>query len=162
MAESEGGKSAAEHDGSAQVPPRTLSSLSDDVESPVQVVPANVGESTLSPEQFARFKEMAMRFSEGSPNPFINFAPFITPDVKEQGVHKKPSPEEPVRDPEALKVYLRTLLASSGIKIEELKEVVKEISPTTVAAPPVPRDAPEMPPAPPSQAVWGSIEGSYR
>ena len=110
MAESEGGKSAAEQDGSAQAPPRTSSSLSDDVESPPQVVPANVGESTLSPEQFARFKEMAMRFSEGSPNPFINFVPF-TPDVKEQGVHKKPSPEEPVRDPEALKVYLRTLLA---------------------------------------------------
>ena len=104
----------------------------------MQVVPANVGESTLSPEQFARFREMAMRFSEGSPNPSISFAPF-TPGAKEQGVHKKPSPEEPVRDPEALKVYLRTLLASSGLKIDELREVVKEISPTTVAAPPVPR-----------------------
>ena len=153
MAESEGGRSAAEQDGSAQAPPRTSSSLSDDVESPMQVVPANVGESTLSPEQFARFKEMAMRFSEGSPNPFINFVPF-TPDVKEQGVHKKPSPEEPVRDPEALKVYLRTLMASSGLKVDELMEVVKEVSPTTVAAPPVPRDVPEMPSAPPSQAAF--------
>ena len=89
MAESEGGRSAAEQDGSAQAPPRTSSSLSDDVESPMQVVPANVGESTLSPEQFARFKEMAMRFSEGSPNPFINFTPFITPDVKEH-LHRLP------------------------------------------------------------------------
>ena len=59
MAESEGGKSAKEPDGSAQAPPRTSSSLNDDVESPVQVVPANVGDRTLSPEQFARyFKEM--------------------------------------------------------------------------------------------------------
>ena len=152
MAESEGGRSAAEQDGSAQAPPRTSSSLSDDVESPMQVVPANVGESTLSPEQFARFREMAMRFSEGSPNPSISFAPF-TPGAKEQGVHKKTSPEEPVHDPEALKVYLRTLLASSGLKNDELREVVKEFSPTTVAAPPVPRDVPKMPSAPPPQAV---------
>ena len=95
MAESKGGRSAAEQVGSAQAPPRTSSSLSDDVESPMQVVPANVGESTLSPEQFARFyKEMAMRFSEGSPNPSISFAPF-TSGAKEQGGHKKPSPEEP-------------------------------------------------------------------
>ena len=154
MAESEGGRSAAEQDGSAQAPPRTSSSLSDDVESPMQVVPANVGESTLSPEQFARyFKEMARHFSEDSPNPSISFAPF-TPGAKEQGGHKKPSPEEPAHDPEALKVYLRTLLATSELKIDELREVVKEISPTTVAAPPVPRDAPNMPSAPPSQAVY--------
>ena len=121
----------------------------------MQVVPANVGDRTLSPEQFARyFKEMAMHFGEDSPNPSISFAPF-TPGAKEQGGHKKPSPEEPVSNPEALKVYLETLLASSGIKIDELKEVVKEISPTTVAAPPVPRDAPERPSAPPSQAgLW--------
>ena len=154
MAESEGGRSAAEQDGSAQAPPRTSSSLSDDVESPMQVVPANVGESTLSPEQFARFyKEMlAMRFSEVSPDTSISFAPF-TPGAKEQGVHKKTSPEEPVHDPEALKVYLRTLLASSGLKNDELREVVKEISPTTVAAPPVPRDVPKMPSAPPPQAA---------
>ena len=45
-------------------------------------------------------------------------------------------------------------MVSSGLKIDELKEVVKEISPTTVAAPPVPRDAPNMPPAPPSQAGY--------
>ena len=152
MAESEGGRSAKEPDGSAQAPPRTSSSLNDDVESPVQVVPANVGDRTLSPEQFARyFKEMAMHFGEDSPNTSISFAPF-TPGAREQSGHKKPIPEGPVSDPEARKVYLRTLLASSGIKIEELKEVVKEISPTTVAAPPVPRDAPERPSAPPSQA----------
>ena len=77
----------------------------------------------------------------------------VMPFAKEQGVHKKPSPEEPVRDPEALKVYLRTLMASSGLGIDDLKEVVKEISPTTVAAPPAPRDPPKKPPPPPSQAV---------
>ena len=152
MEESERGRSAVEQDGSAQAPPRTSSSLSDDVESPTQVVPANVGESTISPEQFARFyKEMAMRFSEGSPNPSISFAPF-TPGAKEQGGYKKPSPEGPVSDPEALKVYLRTLMASSGIEIDELREVAKEVSPATVAAPPVPQGAPKMPPAPQTQA----------
>jgi len=154
MAESKGGKSAAGQVGSAQAPPRTSSSPSDDVESPTQVVPVNVGESTLSHEQFARFyEEMARRCSEGSPNPSISFAPF-TPGAKEHGGHKKPSPEEPVSDPEALKVYLKTLMASSGIGIGELREVVKEISPTTVAAPPAPRDAPEMPSAPPPQAAY--------
>ena len=153
MAESEGGRSAAEQDGSAQAPPRTSSSLSDDVESPMQVVPANVGDSTLSPEQFARyFKEMARRFGEDSPNPSISFVPF-TPGAREQGGHKKPIPEGPVSDPEARKVYLRTLLASSGLGIDDLREVVKEISPTTVAAPPAPRDPPKMPPPPPHQAV---------
>ena len=152
MAESEGGRSAAEQDGSAQAPPRTSSSLSDDVESPMQVVPANVGDSTLSPEQFARyFKEMARRFNEDSPIPSTSFAPF-TPGAKERGGHKKPSPEEPIGDPEALKVYLRTLMASSGLGIDDLREVVKEISPTTVAAPPAPRDPPKMPPPPPAQA----------
>ena len=152
MAESEGGKTAAGQDGSAQAPPRTSSSLSDDVESPMQVVPANVGDSTLSPEQFARyFKEMARRFNEDSPIPSTSFAPF-TPGAKERGGHKKPSPEEPIGDPEALKVYLRTLMASSGLGIDDLREVVKEISPTTVAAPPAPRDPPKMPPPPPAQA----------
>ena len=97
---------------------------------------------------------MAIRFSDGSPNPSISFAPF-TPGAKDQGGHKKPSPEEPIGDPEALKVYLRTLMASSGLGIDDLREVVKEISPTTVAAPPVPRDAPEMSSAPPPQAGTG-------
>ena len=161
MAESEGGKTAAGQDGSAQAPPRTSSSLSDDVESPMQVVPANVGDSTLSPEQFARyFKEMARRFNEDSPIPSTSFAPF-TPGAKERGGHKKPSPEEPIGDPEALKVYLRTLMASSGLKIDELREVVKDISPTTVAAPPVPRDAPKMPSAPQTQAVENPLSETH-
>ena len=133
-------------------PPRTSSSLSNDVESPTQVLPANVGGSTISPEQFERlYKEMAIRFSDGSPNTSFSFAPF-TPGAKEQGGYKKPSPEGPVSDPETLKVYLRTLMASSGLKVDELMEVVKEVSPTTVAAPPVPRDAPKMPSAPQTQA----------
>ena len=156
MEGSEGGRSAAEQDGSAQAPPRTSSSLSDDLESPTQVVPVNVGESTISPEQFARlYKEMAIRFSDGSPNTSFSFAPF-TPGAKEQGGYKKPSPEGPVSDPETLKVNLRTLMASSGLKVDELMEVVKEVSPTTVAAPPVPRDAAKMPSAPPTQAGFYS------
>ena len=40
-------------------------------------------------------------------------------------------------------------MVSSGLKIDELREVVNGISPTTVAAPPVPRDAPKVPPPPP-------------
>ena len=89
MAESEGGRSAAEQDGSAQAPPRTSSSPSDDVESPTQVVPANVGESTLSHEQFARFyAEMAMRCNEGSPNPSISFAPFTPEREKKLLLHQ--------------------------------------------------------------------------
>ena len=43
-------------------------------------------------------------------------------------------------------------MASSGLKADELMEVVKEVSPTTVAAPPVPQGAPKMPPAPQTHA----------
>ena len=118
-----------------------------------QASPANVGGSAISFEQFEHLcKEMATRLSDGSPNPSFSFAPY-TPGVKEQGGDKKWSPEEPVSDPETLKVNLRTMMASSGLEVHELMEMVKGVSPTTVAAPPVPRDAPKMPSAPQTQAV---------
>ena len=117
MEGSEGGRSAAEQDGSAQAPTRTSSSLSNDVESPTQVLPANVGGSTISFEQFDRLcKEMAIRLSDGSPNPSFSFAPF-TPGAKEQGGYKNQSPEGPVSDPETLKVNLMTMMASSGLGV---------------------------------------------
>ena len=44
------------------------------------------------------------------------------------------------------------MMASSGLEVNELMEMAKGVSPTTVAAPQVPLDAPKIPLAPRTQA----------
>ena len=107
-------------------------------------------------EQFEHFcKEIATRLGDGPPNPPLSIAPY-TPGAKEQGRDKKWSPEEPVSYQETLKVNLQAMMASSGLEVNELMEMAKGVSPTTVAAPQVPLDAPKIPLAPRTQAAqWG-------
>ena len=151
MAQASGGKPAVGQVGVTQESSRTSLNQSNDVGPSTPALFAGVGGSTISAEQYKHFCEtIVTRLNDGFPKPPFSIAP-PTPGAEEQGGDRKWPPEKPVSRPESLKVNLQAIMASSGLKFDELVEIVKGVSPTTVAATQVPLDAPEVPPAPPTR-----------